>query len=119
MVIIMGMIFFLSHLPGDVAHLPRFTGLDKLLHGIIYGILAGTFLYALNPFTHHSNQAVTALVVVLFCLLYGISDEFHQSFIPDRFVSLWDVVADGVGAILVVAWWLIREGKVKDTRLNT
>ena len=111
MVIIMGMIFYLSHLPGDVAHLPLFTGLDKLVPGIVYGILAGTFLYGLAPFAHESNQAVTALVVVLFCLLFGVSDEFHQSFIPARFASIWDVAADGAGAILVVAWWLGREGK--------
>jgi len=111
MVITMGMIFYLSHLPGDFAQLPLFIGLDKLLHGIVYGILAGTFLFGLNPFAHESNQAVTAIVVVLFCLLFGISDEFHQSFIQARFVSSWDVAADGLGALFVVLWWLIKVRK--------
>lgn len=111
MVCIMGIIFYLSHQPGDFAPLPPFAGLDKLLHVIVYSILAGTFLYGLQPFVHNSNRSVIAVVIVLFCIIYGISDEFHQSFIPGRFSSIWDVLADGLGALLVVGWWMRREGK--------
>ena len=105
MVIIMGIIFYLSHQPGDSVKLPQFIGIDKLAHVIAYAILAGAFLYSLQPFTYDSNFTVAAIVVVLFCLLFGISDEFHQSFIPARNVSFWDVVADGLGALLLVLWW--------------
>jgi VanZ family protein len=104
MAAIMGIIFYLSHQPGDFVQLPKFIGADKLLHIIAYGSLAGAFLYGLHPFTHNSNEAVTAIVVVLFCLLFAISDEFHQGFIPGRFVSAWDVAADCFGALLVVGW---------------
>ena len=119
MVFIMGIIFYLSHhQPGDFASLPQFigidlpqfTGIDKLYHIIAYGSLAGAFLYSLHPFSHSSNRSVIAIVVVLFCTVYGISDEFHQYFIPGRVVSFWDVMADGLGALLVVIWWLRREG---------
>lgn len=101
----MGMIFFLSHQPGALNQLPQFMGIDKLLHSIAYGILAGTFLYGLHPFIHDSNRAAAGSIVVLFCIVYGISDEFHQAFIPGRFVSTWDVAADCFGALLVVCWW--------------
>ena len=111
MVTIMGIIFFLSHQPGDALHLPQFTGVDKLLHLIAYGALAGSFLYGLQPFSHASNLVVTASIVVLFCFLFGIGDEFHQSFIPGRFVSGWDVAADGFGALLVAAWWYRRKAR--------
>jgi len=111
MVCIMGIIFCLSHQSGDFAPLPTLAGLDKLLHVIAYGSLAGAFLYGLQPFVHNFNRSVAAIVVVLFCMIYGISDEYHQSFIPGRFVSFWDVLADGLGALLVVGWWLKREGK--------
>jgi VanZ family protein len=50
-------------------------------------------------------------VIVLFCIIYGISDEFHQSFIPGRFPNIWDVLADGLGALRVVGWWRRREGE--------
>jgi VanZ family protein len=106
MLTIMGMIIYLSHQPGDTLRLwPDFFGFDKLLHLIAYGCLAGTFLYGLHPFAHTPNRAVAAIIVVLFCLLFAIGDEFHQSFIPGRFVSGWDVAADTFGAVLVVARW--------------
>jgi len=105
----LGMIFYLSHQPGNLVQLPQFFGADKLLHVIAYGCLAGTFLYALYPFTCDFNRAVAAIVVVLFCLLYAISDEFHQGFIPGRIASIWDVAADCFGALLVVGWWYKHE----------
>jgi len=105
MVTVMGMIFYLSHQPGDFVQLPQFAGLDKLLHLLAYGILAGTFLFGLHPFTSDADRAAAALIAVLFCLLFGISDEFHQSFIPGRFASAWDAAADTFGALLVAAWW--------------
>jgi len=111
MVCIMGIIFYLSRQPYDFAELPPLLGVDKLLHIIAYSSLAGTFLYGLQPFIHSSNRSVIAVVIVLFCIIYGISDEFHQSFIPGRFPSIWDVLADGLGALLVVGWWMRREGE--------
>lgn len=109
MVCIMGIIFYLSHQPGDFVQLPHFPGIDKLAHVIAYGCLAGTFLYGLQPFFNTNyNKFTAAIIVVLLCVLFGISDEFHQSFIPGRFVSFWDVVADGLGAVLVVGWWFMK-----------
>ena len=108
MVCIMGIIFYLSHQPGDFTPLPQFPGIDKLAHVIAYGCLAGAFLYSLQPFTHSKNPSVSAIVVVLFCIVWGISDEFHQSFIPGRFVSFWDIVSDGIGALLVVGYWFMK-----------
>ena len=108
MICIMGIIFYLSHQPGDFVHLPPLAGLDKLLHVIAYSILAGTFLYGMQPFTHSSNRFLNTLVVVLFCIVYGISDEYHQSFIPGRLASFWDVMADGLGALFIVGWWVRR-----------
>ena len=111
MIGIMGMIFFLSHQPGDFADLPEFIGFDKLIHVILYASLAASFLYGLQPFINMTTMPVAGMVVVFICLLYGLSDEFHQSFIPGRFVSGWDVLADTAGAVLVVLWWMRREGK--------
>jgi VanZ family protein len=109
MVCIMGIIFFLSHQPGGFVQLPQFFGIDKLAHVIAYGCLAGTFLYGLQPFLNtYNNKFAAVIIVVLLCLLFGISDEFHQSFIPGRSVSFWDVVADGFGAVLVVGWWFTK-----------
>jgi len=111
MVLIMGMIFFLSHQPYDFPQLPQLTGADKFAHIIAYGFLAAGFLYGVQPFAGKRNYGAIAVIVVLFCILYGITDEFHQSFIPGRFVSVWDVAADGLGGLLVAGYWYLKRTK--------
>jgi len=39
-------------------------------------------------------------VAVVFSGLYGISDEFHQYFVPGRYASVGDVAANFFGAFL-------------------
>ncbi len=112
MICVMGIIFFLSHTPGD--NLPSaIEGLDKLCHGIAYGVLAASFLYAVKPQVRDRSPMRTALAVFLFCFLYGVSDEFHQSFIAGRFSDRRDIVADICGAGLVVLLWLWRRRTVQ------
>ncbi|HXV64739.1 MAG TPA: VanZ family protein [Vicinamibacteria bacterium] len=36
-------------------------------------------------------------------ILFGLSDEWHQSYVPGRHVSLRDVAADSIGALLAVS----------------
>lgn len=101
----MGIIFYLSDQPGDFVQLPQITGLDKLLHFIAYFVLAATFFYGLHPFSNRSRRVRIVVIVVLFCALFGISDEFHQAFIPGRNVSSWDVTADVCGGLFAAALW--------------
>lgn len=105
MAITMGTIFFLSHQPGDSLPLPSLPGLDKLAHMSIYGILAGTILFAFSDHQKNTRTGKVILLTVIFCLLYGISDEFHQSFVPGRTASVYDLLADGTGAVIVCALW--------------
>jgi len=108
MLVVMGTIFYLSHQPGGTFDLPELINFDKLLHAVAYGVLAATILLAMPAWLKTKSLALTALVAVLICFLYGISDEFHQSFIPGRFVSGWDVTADVCGASMVAWFWLRR-----------
>jgi VanZ family protein len=108
MLAVMGTIFFISHQPGDSFELPEIINLDKLLHGIAYGVLAATVLYATPLKLRKKSLSFTAVLAMSTCLLYGISDEFHQSFIPGRYPSIWDIIADLLGAALVVWLWRRR-----------
>ena len=105
LIAVMGIIFFLSNQPGDSLDLPDIPDLDKGLHCIVYGVLALSALFAVPEYKYQANPFGVSLLVVLFCLLYGISDEFHQSFIPGRFPSVLDLVADTIGAVVVVWIW--------------
>lgn len=83
---------------------------DKLLHVTGY---AGIGVLAMRAF--HGGlarpRARPTLLAGLAVVLWGISDEYHQSFVPGRHASVLDVLADAVGfgaAVLVVAAWAAR-----------
>ena len=105
MILVMGTIFFLSQQPGDTLHLPDVADLDKYLHALAYGVLAATTLFAVRPDRRRANPVRVALFVILFCILYGISDELHQAFVPSRMPDIFDLLADATGACLTVSAW--------------
>jgi len=85
-------IFTLSAIPGKSIPIKiNFFGWDKIAHFIIYGILA---VLAYKTFKLSKNKIC---LVIIFCLIYGISDEIHQIFVPGRFPSIPDVIADLAG----------------------
>jgi len=43
-----------------------------------------------------------SFIVVILCVLYGISDEYHQSFVPGRSPDLLDIRNDTIGAVLAM-----------------
>ena len=103
---VMVLIFLLSHQPGDDLP-PFFPFFDKIAHFSIYGLLAATVIGACRPEVRQRRPGAVVLAAVLCCLAYGISDEFHQSFIPGRSPSAADVVADTLGALSVALAWLL------------
>lgn len=67
----------------------------KAAHVAEYAILSVLLLRALR-------QHLLAARGVAFVLtaLYAVLDEFHQSFVPSRTGSPWDVLTDCIGALL-------------------
>ncbi len=92
------LIFYLSS--QSSINLPSFTQSDKLLHLAEYavlGFLAYRFFRRVLP---EKSAVFVVMVAFLFALLYGISDEFHQSFVSGRDSSWLDILADGAGGYL-------------------
>jgi VanZ family protein len=80
---------------------------DKDVHGGLYAAFA---LLILRAFARRWERVtlLTALGAIVATVVYGISDEFHQSFVPGRTSDIADVVADGVGATVAMGFaWLI------------
>jgi len=111
----MGTIFWLSHQRGTSLELPEIPYIDKLAHGLIYAILAWAAIFAVPAENTGRRAKRFGVFVVLFCLMYGLSDEFHQSFIPGRFPSMGDLAADVVGATLAVFAWNLWNRKQQVT----
>lgn len=89
----MVVIFLLSSIHGEnLLPEPSVMGWDKFAHAFIYGIL-GLFVYKAFPENHRNFWFVW-----LFCVIYGVSDEVHQLFVPGRYSSVADLAADAIGA---------------------
>jgi VanZ family protein len=72
---------------------------DKLLHVVGYAVLGVLALRAFHGGFERLRSEPT-LYAALAVILWGISDEFHQSFVPGRDASPLDVVADAVGFVI-------------------
>ncbi len=69
-------------------------------HLILYGVLAALALGTLQTYKNTAGHSLTwALSAATFATLYGLADEFHQSFVPGRSASALDVLWDGMGAL--------------------
>lgn len=82
---------------GAVGRIP-----DWLTHGAAYLVLAVLLLRALCGGTGRPFATRAALLTVLLATVYGVSDEWHQSFVPGRDSSAGDVAKDAAGAALGV-----------------
>lgn len=100
-VLYMVLIFYLSFKPasGYIKLFPIIAGL-KIVHLIEYGFMYYLVRYALIKTTKLHNKEIFLLGLFI-TVLYGLTDEFHQIFVPFRTAKLSDAFANGVGAILV------------------
>lgn len=73
--------------------------LDKGIHLVEYALLSFLLKRALNR-GKSDRVRRASLWVVIWAILYGITDELHQSLVPNRQMSGFDLLADGLGAIL-------------------
>jgi VanZ family protein len=99
----MGVIYALSSrsggqlnewLPWFRSLLPGLQSFDPM-HYAAYFILALTVAYGLGARAFTWGGCFQILVI---CLLYGASDEWHQSYVPNRSPDLHDLRNDGIGA---------------------
>jgi VanZ family protein len=73
---------------------------DWITHGSAYAVLAFLTSRAVaGGIGRRLSETAFALVVAI-VTLYGISDEYHQSFVPGRDPSLGDVLKDLGGAVV-------------------
>lgn len=96
------LIFILSSIPGDNFPEVNFEFSDKIVHVIIYGILCTLFFYSLNNQGKSVKlQKFSPEFALFFTAVYGITDELHQYFVPNRSCELSDWIADITGGLAV------------------
>lgn len=89
-------IWWQSSRPGGPAPINEgfWFAVTTLGHLVEYGVL-GFLLGRLLPLGAGSRSWALAWA---FCVLWGVTDEVHQSFVPGREVGLWDLLVDAASA---------------------
>lgn len=82
--------------PGFGANLTASAG-----HLVAYGVLGTLVLIALRTWFAFTWRVAAAAIVI--AVLYGLTDEIHQSFVPGRDASAADLLLDAIGATIGVA----------------
>ena len=100
----MAFIFYLSSLssPPEVLPITSWVHTDKVYHLAEYAILG--FLLA-RALAHNLPQCFPVspwAIALLTAALYGASDEWHQSFVAERYPTISDWIVDVLGSTLGV-----------------
>jgi len=90
----------------------------KAGHFSEYAILA---TLAARAFRHSSHRFIKLhwfKFSVLFAVVYALSDEFHQSFVPSRTASIYDSMIDSAGALIALSiiWFRHRRPQLSQAR---
>jgi VanZ family protein len=103
----MGAIFVASSMTSP----PVPGGADKPWHALGYSGLSILVVRAFAGRLPTRVQLKTIAASVALVVFYGMTDEFHQTFVPGRTASIDDLVADTIGAFagagVCWAWGII------------
>ncbi len=108
----MALIWFLSSYPSD-AIVDTGLSFDDLLkeslHLIEFGSLSLLWVIALKA--NKQLNPKTNLAAALVSILYALTDEIHQSFVPQRSATVIDFIKDLIGIILT--WYMVNHFYLK------
>ncbi|WP_171056087.1 VanZ family protein [Paenibacillus sinopodophylli] len=107
-VIWMTIIFILSSRTSDEINtfLPFFQTFFPFMKGFDWGHFVSYFILALTldyGIGKKADRLGMKLLIVLLCGIYGVSDEYHQSFVGGRMPDAMDVRNDMIGAAIWTA----------------
>lgn len=103
-------IFCVSSVPGD--NIPRlFSAQSLVFHIAEYAIFAFLISRALRAYYPDWIYRRRFLWVFFLAFIYAVSDEFHQSFVPNRCMSLCDLAWDSLGVFVTYIFYGIGRYK--------
>jgi VanZ family protein len=93
------LIFLISSVPAkDIPSLMPYE--DVIFHIFEYGVFALLISRACKHGLRLTAYNRRFWITLLIAIIYGLSDEFHQSFVTGRDCSLVDASYDGIGIII-------------------
>ncbi|MGB3050150.1 MAG: VanZ family protein [Polyangiales bacterium] len=95
----MALIFVISSFEIEIPGIRLIPLRDKGIHLVEYAALGWLCATASRRSWPSASSWRTAAFAVFVSVLWGLSDEIHQAFVPGRSAELSDVVADLFGSI--------------------
>jgi VanZ family protein len=92
-------VFIMSAMPGNRLPPLSVPNMDKVVHTAVYGVL-GMLCWRGVRLTQALDPVRTVIMATAIAALYGITDELHQTFTPNRMADWKDAVADAGGSFL-------------------
>lgn len=113
----MMLIFILSSIPVELENIEDKRGIlyrnpeiQNMLHLPVFAVLSSLWIVAYRQ--RESSIKKSVLCALSITIFYGFVDEYHQYYVPGRFMSLTDICFDVVGSSLGgVAYYGIQEVK--------
>ncbi|MBI5307718.1 MAG: VanZ family protein [Planctomycetes bacterium] len=106
----------------DTSRVPLFPHVDKVIHGIEFGILCTLICWSISSGHIGAKSIYRIALPITLASIYGATDEYHQSFTPHRSVEFLDWVADTTGATIACFTWQAlsrrRRGKEKSLAMD-
>jgi VanZ family protein len=92
----------------------------KTGHLTEYAILGMLAAYAFRRSTHQLLRRHWFWFSLLLAVIYALTDEYHQSFVPSRTASVYDSMIDSTGALIaLMIIWLRHRRNDRHTRVGT
>ncbi len=105
--ILMGIIFYLSS--RSTVQVAGAESLNfifyKTIHLLVYSSLYFLWFRVFNSFSKKKltlNQKLWYPLII--SILYGVTDEIHQTFVPHRTGTFRDVIIDGIGIYIMLQY---------------
>lgn len=86
----------------------KIPGIDKVTHAAMYGGLALVVSLGIRRSRRTWSPRAQFYLPIIFAMIYGMSDEIHQYFVPGRSFDPWDEISNTAGAVLAQYYLVIR-----------
>jgi len=106
----MGIIFFLSSRSSFSFSPPPIPYFDKICHLAEFAVLGYLLIRAFIHYDNPSLNKYALLLTIIIAVLFGLTDELHQLFVPLRHSDVFDLIFDGFGALIgsFLALWISK-----------
>lgn len=92
----------------------------KCAHFIAYAVLGFLMYFSAGfaPFLCHKNKYSAVVCSFSLCVLFAVTDEYHQTFVAGRAGRFTDVLIDSSGVVCGIAFALIVVAVIKRLKMN-